>query len=75
MVEKTATNEGETNFILGNNGEILFSTKKRGFLSFGGLNEDLRKLADEDISNVAKRMVAANIQRDMLPNIFPAFPQ
>ena len=58
LVEKTATNEDETNFILGNNGEILFSTKKRGFLSFGGLNNDLRKLADEEISNVAKRMVA-----------------
>ena len=65
LVEKTATNEGETNFILGNNGEILFSTKKRGFLAFGGLNKDLRTLADEEILNVAKRMVAG--ENDIVP--------
>ena len=49
------------NFILGNNGEILFSTKKRGFLAFGGLNKDLRTFTDEEIS------VRKNLRRRILP--------
>ena len=65
VVENSAINEGEANFILGSKGEILFSTEKSGVLAFGGLNEDLRESAEEDIANAAKRMVAG--ENDIVP--------
>lgn len=65
LMENTAAGEGEISFILGSNGEILFTTEDEGILSAEELQGDLRQSDSLDIADIALRMIAG--EEDVMP--------
>ena len=65
LMENTAVGEGEISFILGSNGEILFTTEDEGILAASELKGDLRQSDSLDIADIASRMIAG--EEDVTP--------